>query len=358
MDDLRYWLALHQALHQTPLTLKYLLEHFQTPKRILEYNTAQLPLTPTQKKQLRAIDWKHIEAEVRWSEHDNHHIMTIHHSHYPTCLKEIPDPPLVLYAIGNHEVLQTSQIAIVGSRKPSHAGQETARYFAHELSQAQHTITSGMALGIDSCAHHGALDAGRPTIAVLGCGVTTIYPKSHRHLYQQIQKHGLIVSEYPLNSKPIAEHFPQRNRIISGLSRATLVVEAALRSGSLITARLANEQGRDVFAIPNSIYNKQSRGCHYLIKQGAMLVESPQDILSELNLPQPLETQKNDSTYVKGLDQIDSNLIDCLGFETRSVQYLVSKCGIPPQHTAARLSKLELRGYIKAVPGGYCRVKL
>jgi DNA processing protein len=358
MKDIQHWLALHHALHGTPTIIIKLLKHHTTPQNILKLNPQQLPITQKQMQRLKTINYKQIEQELKWAELPQHHIININHCDYPCYLKETYDPPIILYAIGNIKLLNTLQIAIVGSRKPTHSGQQTATTFAQELSQENLTITSGMALGIDGCAHRGALTKNKPTIAVLGCGVNQIYPRSHKSLYQQIQQHGLILSEYPLHTKPVAENFPKRNRIISGLAKATIVIEATLRSGSLITARFANEQGRDVFAIPGSIYSPQSRGCHHLIKQGAIMAETVQDILDELNMRQTLETTKKDTIYSNELDQMDTELIECVGFETRSVQYLIENCSIPAQHVVTRLLKLELRGYIKAVPGGYCRVKL
>jgi len=361
MDELHYWLALHQALNATPRTIMQLLKKHHSPRQIFDayaQNPQQLPLTTTQKARLSSINWRAIEDEIKWEKQTHHHIITLNNPHYPKALRYIYDPPSVLYCIGDPTLLSTLQIAIVGSRKPSHTGTCNAKEFAFKLAQAGLTITSGMALGIDGCAHQGALAAHGTTIAVLGCGANIVYPKRHRSLYDHIKDKGVIISEHPLNHGPIAKNFPRRNRIISGLSQATLVVEATLRSGSLTTARFANEQGRDVFAIPGSIHNPQSCGCHHLIKEGAALTEDVQDILDEFNLSIPVETQKIHTIYRKDLDPIDDKLIECLGFETRSVQYLISELGSSAQYVASQLLKLELRGYIKAVPGGYCRVKL
>ena len=356
MQPLKYWLALHLGLHLTPRGIQNLLKNIGSPQQILE-SLPKLNITPTQRNRLKNIDWKQVDKALAWAQADNHHIITYEDQYYPALLKEIPDPPLLLYLKGDPALLQRLQLAIVGSRKPTHLGRENAKQFAYQLAKAGLVITSGMALGIDGCAHQGALAAKSSTIAVLGCGVDLVYPRSHQELATAIVKSGAIISEYPLGTGPCAENFPRRNRIISGLSRATLVVEAALRSGSLISAKLSNEQNRDVLAIPGSIHNQQSRGCHHLIKQGATLVESVQDVLDALKLTVTLELPQKDTIY-KELDSIDSNLLECVGFETRSVQYLISSSGISAQIVASRLLKLELRGYIKAVPGGYSRVKL
>lgn len=358
MQSLKYWIALHQGLHLTPRTALNLLKDSDSPQYIFE-SLPKLNLTPTQRQRLNTINWQHVDKALNWAHIENQHIITYHDHAYPSLLKQIPDPPLLLYIHGDPTVLQLPQLAIVGSRQPTHLGRENAHQFAYQLAKTGLIITSGMALGIDSCAHQGALAANTATIAILGCGVDVIYPKSHRHLATAIIQKGALVSEYPLGTAACAENFPRRNRIISGLSQATLVVEATIRSGSLISARLANEQNRDVLAIPGSIHNPQSKGCHYLIKQGAALVDSVEDVLAELKINTTLEMPQNNTTcYDKTLDSIDSNLLECVGFETRSAQYLVSELGISAQIVGSRLLKLELRGYIKAVPGGYSRVKL
>lgn len=355
-DSLTHWIALHQALHMTAHLTKPLLEALSEPFD-LTHAISTLKLTPTQHNRLKHIDWQQVENTRRWAQEETHHIITYHNRHYPSLLKEIPDPPVLLYIIGDPSLLNRRQLAIVGSRKPTHGGQQSAKQFAYQLARAGLVITSGLALGIDGCAHQGALAANAATLAVLGCGVDLIYPRSHHHLAQAISENGAIISDYPLGTAACATNFPRRNRIISGLSCATLVVEAAMRSGSLISAKLANEQNRDVFVVPGSVHNPQSKGCHHLIKQGAILVESAQDILENLNMSPDLEIPQQDTIY-RELDSIDSNLLECVGFETRSVQYLIDNLGISAQIVGSRLLKLELRGYIKAVSGGYSRVKL
>ncbi len=361
MDDLSDWLTLHHALHATPRSLQLLLKKFMSPKTILaifKNDPQQLNLTAAQKARLSKINQTKIERDLEWAAQANQHIVTFYHDTYPPLLKQTYDPPLILYIRGDPNALLFQQIAIVGSRKPSHAGKENATQFAFELSKAGLTVTSGLARGIDGCAHQGALAANAKTIAVLGCGANVIYPKQHHTLTQKIAQQGAIVSEYPLDTAPLAENFPRRNRLISALARATLVVEATLCSGSLITARFANEQGREVFAIPGSIHNQQASGCHHLIKEGACLVSCVQDLLDELNIDATLQSPHIENAYIKELDRLDNKLIECVGFETRSVQYVINNIGGSAQTICSRLLKLELRGYIKAVPGGYCRVKI
>ncbi len=223
---------------------------------------------------------KMVDEHLQWlASSKYHHIIRLGSPDYPKQLSEIPKPPEILFVSGSIEVLHQPQVAIVGSRNASPIGLETAYSFANELSKAGLVITSGMALGIDGAAHRGALEAHYPTIAVLGTGIDTIYPLRHTTLAEQITKQGAIISEFPLKTTPSPANFPRRNRIISGLSLGTLVVEASTKSGSLITARLAAEQGREVFAIPGSIHNPRAKGCHQLINQGAKLVENIEDIL-------------------------------------------------------------------------------
>lgn len=357
MDELRYWIALHLALGNTPVAAHHALALVSSAKALFE-NVAHpaLKFTSVQQQRLQQINWSLVDKAQQWQTHDRH-IITFDDPRYPPLLKHIHDPPLVLYVMGHAALLRQSQLAIVGSRKPTHAGRETAYQIANALAKAGLVITSGLALGIDGCAHRGAVDAEKPTIAVLGCGVDVIYPKTHRPLFQSILIHGAIISEYPLNTAACAIHFPRRNRIITGLSQATLVVEATTQSGSLVSARLAMEQNRDVFAIPGSIQNPQARGCHQLIKQGAALVTDAQDIMNELDMNVAITTPHIASIY-RELDSIDTKLLECLGFETRPVQYMIDQLGISAQNVCSRLLKLELRGYIKAVSGGYSREKL
>ena len=266
---------------------------------------------------------------------------------YPKLLLEAADPPLLLYAQGRVELLQADAIAVVGSRNPTPQGTENARAFSAHLSQAGLTVVSGMALGIDTAAHHGALEGPAGTIAVVGTGLDRVYPGRNLKLAHRVASAGLMLSEYALGTPPLPAHFPPRNRIIAGLTRGTLVVEAALQSGSLITARLASEAGRDVFAIPGSIHSPQSRGCHALIKQGAKLVETAQDILEELRLPGG-DSSSPAATVEAGPGD---PFLAALGFDPVTLDALVLRTGCLAAELNVRLLDLELAGLVGRLPG-------
>jgi DNA processing protein len=274
-------------------------------------------------------------------------VIPLDDARYPAALLNTPDPPLMLYAQGRVELLQADSIAIVGSRHPTAQGAANAAAFARDLSRAGLTIVSGMALGVDAAAHAGALDGAASTIAVVGTGLDRVYPRRHLALAHRIAQHGLIVSEYALGAPPLATHFPQRNRIIAGLSRGTLVVEAAVQSGSLITARLANEAGREVFAIPGSIHSPQARGCHVLLRQGAKLVETAQDVLEELR---PTVARDAPAAAVESPSDTDP-LLDALGFDPVTLDALAARTGLGAAALSARLLGLELDGLVARLPG-------
>ena len=309
---------------------------------------------------------KMLETDQIWLNFTNHHLVTFLDPAYPPLLREIPDPPLALFVIGDRDLLSFPQLAIVGSRNPSNLGRDTAQQFARYLASAGLTITSGLAMGIDAAAHEGALAAKGKTIAVCGTGLDMTYPTRHRALAEHISQTGALVSEFPLGTKPDPYNFPQRNRIISGLSMGTVVVEAALRSGSLITARMALEQGREVFAIPGSIHNPLAKGCHQLIRQGAKLVETAQDIMEDLgpmvgaHCVRPGHTQyaptlENANSPPK-LDKDYQQLLDLIGYETTSVDTLVIQSGLTVEVVASMLLMLELQSLIISQPGGYVRI--
>jgi len=301
------------------------------------------------------------------------HCLPLGHSHYPAALLQTPDPPVLLYVQGQLSALaQPSTLAMVGSRNPSPQGAENAHAFAKALGAQGFCIVSGLALGVDGAAHRGALEAGAPTVAVLGTGLDRIYPRQHHELAQRIAAQGALISEYPLGTPPLAPHFPQRNRIIAGLSLGTLVVEAALESGSLITAELAAQYGREVFAIPGSIHAPQSRGCHALIRQGAKLVESVQDVLDELRPPrsvpapvqgelalgegaaaQPAPRAKL-GQGVQGPPPVEAEgaLLQALGHDPVGLDALQARCGLPTAELQAQLLELELCGAVRRLPGG------
>lgn len=273
---------------------------------------------------------------------------------FPQALLQTADPPLLLYAQGRHpELLNTPSLAIVGSRNPTPQGAENARAFAEHLGRAGLTIVSGMALGVDGAAHTGALNGKAGTIAVVGTGLDRVYPRAHRELAHRIADHGLIVSEFPLGTEPLAANFPQRNRIIAGLSLGTLVVEAALESGSLITARLALEAGREVFAIPGSIHSPQSRGCHALIKQGAKLVDDARDVLDELagQLPPRAGAAARAPAVAAPAPSTDP-LLEQMGYDAVDLDQLQARTGWPAAQLNARLLELELEGRVARMPGG------
>ncbi|NWN92087.1 DNA-protecting protein DprA [Marinobacter adhaerens] len=282
------------------------------------------------------------------------------HPDYPDVLRHIHDAPLVLYARGETRLLSREQIGIIGSRNATPAGLDHARRFAAELSEWGLLITSGLALGIDGAAHAGALDSGHATIAVVGCGLDRMYPNQHRRLGERVIANGLMISEYPPGTPAKAAHFPQRNRIISGLGRGILVVEAGLKSGSLITARMALEQGREVFAIPGSIHSPVARGCHYLIKQGAQLVDQVDDILEELGAAwsQPSDTVSaaSEAGPESTLDSREIAVLEALGYDPQSTDALSLATGLPADQLVQSLLLLELEGLVSSAPGGYQKI--
>ena len=312
---------------------------------------------------LESPDWNAVEQDQRWLQTASAILLPCTDPGYPALLKQISDPPIALFLRGDGALLGSPQLAIVGSRNPSGEGRRNAEEFAAYLVRCGLTITSGMALGIDSASHRGALKAGGKTLAVWGTGLDKVYPPAHRELAEQIAAQGLIVSEYAPGTPPLPHNFPRRNRLISGLSVGTLVVEANQSSGSLITARLASEQGREVFAIPGSIHNPLARGCHRLIREGAKLVESAGDILEELApllkleaaaaQPAPAETQ----AAAEPDDPEYRLLLNSLDYAPTSVDALVERTGLTPDVVSSMLLMLELQGQVEAAPGGhYSRV--
>jgi DNA processing protein len=304
------------------------------------------------------------QPERRWLEDARHHVVPFTDPRYPKLLRSLPDCPLALYVSGNVDVLADPQLAVVGSRNPTAQGRDTAFDFAEYFAARGLGITSGVAEGIDASAHRGALRAQGLTLGVLGTGVDLAYPRSNRPLCEDIERHGALISEFPLGTPPRRGNFPQRNRIIAALSLGTLVVEAARRSGSLITARWANSYGRDVFAVPGSIHNPLSRGCHELIKSGAKLVETAHDILSELNFSaffsNDFRAPEGGGAAVRptaGMDKDHKILLDALGFDPVDLDMLVVRTGFKPEAVSSMMLILELEGHVQAAPGGrYSRV--
>jgi len=278
------------------------------------------------------------------------HVLALGDPRYPSALLQTEDPPLLLYVQGQLAALQAARsLAMVGSRNPTPQGLDNAHALARALSDAGVCVVSGLALGIDGAAHEGALAGGSPTIAVVGTGLDRVYPKRHLDLARRIVEHGALVSEYPIGTPPLAPNFPKRNRIIAGLTQGTLVVEAALQSGSLITAEQALQMGREVFAMPGSIHAPQSKGCHALIRQGAKLVESAQDILEDLRWRDHDTPPLDPSTH---LAPAETPLLKALGFDPCSLDRLQARTGTNTATLQAELLELELKGSVKRLPGG------
>ena len=405
LNEIGYWLALYTVPRCGLSTVSMLLKKFDNPKQILLASYEELlhaGVSPILASNLQKPDWKSVEFSLRWVENPQQHILHWGDLHYPVLLREISSPPLVLFIMGELSLFQQQTLAIVGARNPTHTGLEIAYQLATELTDQGFVIISGLARGIDGAAHQGALSKGI-TMAVLGGGHECIYPVCHKALAMNIvEKGGTLISEFFPYASPKAEYFPRRNRIISGMSLGVIVVEATLRSGSLITARYALEQGREVFAVPGSIRNPLSQGCHALLKEGATLVESGMDIIQEFSfLPEQTNRRTNEGILTKpskaedfiakkkdkaildsnpktdlglvfnheipqikpilekkdlsGLDSQDIKLVECLEFETTSIDILITRTGLTIDKLLVRLSTLQLQGYIDVVPGGYVR---
>lgn len=308
-------------------------------------------------RQLKKPDWNQVDNTLKWADTTNQHILVKTDSAYPALLREIPDAPPVLYVKGNITALSSCQIAVVGSRNPSPTGRETAHQFSRQLGLSGFTITSGLAVGIDAASHRGTLDASMATLAVTATGLDQVYPRRHQQLAMEIAENGALVSEFPPGTGPARENFPRRNRIISGLSIGTLVVEAAQRSGSLITARHATEQGREVFAIPGSIHNPLARGCHKLIRQGAKLVETIEDIFEELGpLAHAMVFTSSETTdrpaAAPELDGDAVQVLACIGYEATSFDTIVQRSRLTAASLSSILLVLELHKLIRPTHGG------
>jgi len=356
-DQLADWIRLEQVRGVGPETARKLLRHFGLPanifsaeikvlRELVSDRIAQALTAPPDATALAQI-----ALTLQWANGPDNHILTLADAEYPANLLNITDPPLLLYVKGRIELLSRPALAVVGSRNATVQGIANAEKFSEVLSLSGWTIVSGLALGIDTAAHQGALrhaDHGGATIAVIGTGADIVYPARNRALAHQIAAAGCIVSEYPLGTPALSGNFPRRNRIISGLSRGVLVIEAAAESGSLITARMAAEQGRDVFAIPGSIHSPLAKGCHQLIKQGAKLVESAQDILEEYG--QDLPGSAAAPATVAATPSLDP-LLDLIGFDPVDVDTLAQRAGQDIASLHAKLLVLELQGALERLPG-------
>lgn len=359
-DELACWLALLLTPGIGARRFHQLLQLLGSPSEILRSSPKQLAsikgIPASVAAQLAKPDWKAVEKQLTWQQQPGNRIITATDPYYPLLLREISDPPPLLFVQGDLRQLCSHQIAIVGSRNPTPDGDENSIAFARELAQHGYVITSGLALGVDSAAHRGALAGGGATIAVMGTGADFRYPEKNRLLADEIAQNGALVSELPLGTPPLAENFPRRNRIISGMSLGVLITEAALRSGSLITARSSLEQGREVFAIPGSIHNPLARGCHALLRDGAKLVEKTQDIIEELGSLshfQPPHTRTEASHAA--LTPLTSNqqmVLTQLGFSPCSIDLLVERTGLTAEELSSILLLLELHNYVKTTPGG------
>ena len=377
-DELGAWLRLTLTPGIGNGAARRLLVRFGLPQSIFQQTEAalQLCVPAAQAKALREIPqgWEALwQTTAQWlanaaPQGPARAIVSLGDLRYPQALLDTEDPPLLLYLMGPASLLQHQPfpsdrcLAVVGSRNPTAQGAENARLFARALCGAGLTIVSGLALGVDAAAHEGALEAATSagtmaaTIAVVGTGLDRVYPRKNLDLAHRIAAHGLIVSEYPLGTPPLPANFPKRNRIISGLSQGTLVVEAALASGSLITARMAAEQGREVFAIPGSIHAPQSRGCHALIRQGAKLVESAQDVLEELKIPATtvpgLPQEGVNAPGAAASDETEDPVLAALGYDPMGLDALIARTGMDASTLQVALLELELDGRIARLPGG------
>jgi DNA processing protein len=362
-ENLPYWLALSRAPGVGPVHFQRLLDRFGSPRAVLAASRAELAelgLKTPLIEYLQHPDWESVERDLRWAEQPGHFLLSLWDPAYPPRLRQIHDPPPLLFVAGDPAILSLPQLAMIGSRNPSRGGEQTAFEFARHLAGVGLVITSGLAFGIDTASHRGALADGGQTVAVMGTGPDLIYPARHRELAAQIALQGALVSEFFPGTPARALNFPRRNRIISGLSLGTLVVEATLRSGSLITARQAAEQGREVFAIPGSIHNPLAKGCHALLKEGAKLVEEADDIIFELarELAGFVGASATPATSqaVAGEQELDADyalLFEHMALdEPVSVDTLVERCGLTPEAVSSMLLILELRGLVASLSGG------
>ena len=346
--DLSAWLRLSLTTGLGGEALRKLLSAFGGPEQVLGASRTALTAVVSGKIADAILDgnlYGDVAVAEAWLNDTNNHVVTLADAEYPQALLQTADPPPLIYVKGRLELLNQPAIAVVGSRNATAQGKLTAESFATALSNAGLCIVSGMALGIDAAAHHGGLAGLSSTIAIVGTGLDKVYPARNRDLAHAIAGKGAIISEFALGTPPLAANFPRRNRLISGMTRGCLVVEAALSSGSLITARLSNELGKDVFAIPGSIHSTLSKGCHVLIKQGAKLVDDAADILSELRLPLPL-------SRAAGATPGSHPLLAHMAFDPCDIDTLAGRAGLPVHEVSAGLTELELSGAVAGLPGG------
>jgi DNA processing protein len=357
IDEAAPWLRLVLVLGLGNAKLRKLLSEFGGPAQVLAARSADLRNFVSADVAASIADGGNAagaQLALTWLGEPGNHVVTLGDAEYPQLLLQISDPPPLLYVKGRLDLLNRPALAIVGSRSATAQGTENAADFARALSEAGITIVSGLALGIDAAAHHGGLAGAGSSLALIGTGLDIVYPARNKALAHDLAAKGTLVSEYPLATPPLADNFPRRNRLISGMSLGCLVVEAALQSGSLITARLANEQGREVFALPGSIHSPLAKGCHLLIKQGAKLVDDANDILEELKLA----AGPSAGRVTPALSADQAHLLEHLGYAPCDFDALCARAGLGADAAAALLLKLELQGLVENLPGGrYQRVR-
>jgi DNA processing protein len=355
-DETAAWCALLRAPGVGCQTLNPLFATHGEVRQLVQQPPAELP--PVLRDYLRAPDWSGVEQDMRWLEQPRNTMLVITDPAYPALLRQLTNPPTVLFLHGDPDLLSLPQLAVVGSRSPTTGGRRNAHEFAAHLAAAGLVISSGLATGIDAAAHQGALAADGLTLAVTGTGLDRVYPAKNRALAHDIALHGLLVSEFPTGTPPLAANFPRRNRILAGLALGALVIEAALQSGSLITARLAGEAGREVFALPGSIHNPLARGCHALIRDGAALVESADQILQELAplIPHsgmaPRDAQATPSVPPATVEPQHVELLEAMGYDPVTTDDLVERTGFPAAEVSSILLLLELQGHVSSSAGG------
>ena len=358
--SIRCWLAFNRSFGASPGIAARALRRAGSPGEALRRRHAlarELRAPAGIAARLQSLDPRGVEEDLLWLSGSRRHLLWIGHADYPRLLSEVPDPPPVLFVEGDPESLSWPMLAIVGSRNASATGRDIAHEFARKLGEAGIGTVSGLALGIDAAAHRGALRSDAPTVAVCARGLDRTYPHSHEELAQAVSERGALVSEFPVGAAPLRAHFPRRNRIISGLSVGVLVVEASSRSGALITARRALEQGRDVFAVPGSIRNPLARGCHQLIRAGAIVAEGVQDVFEELALSPGIRSVLPAGGSEEGaarpcLGEDARRTLACLGFESTPVDVLVARVGLTADALSSILLELELDGYVKSTAAG------
>jgi len=365
-EDIHAWLILLRAPGIGPAAMRTLIERAGSARAACEHARefrGEFGLNAQALAWIETPDAARIEADLAWLSQPDHHLLRFNDVDFPPQLAAIPQPPAALFVAGDTHLLLRAQLAIVGARAASAQGLANAREFARAFARAGLVVTSGMADGIDGAAHSGALESGGATIAVIGTGADLVYPRKHRELAARIATHGAIVSEFPLGTAARAEHFPQRNRLIAGLSLGTLVIEAGLQSGSLITARLAGEMGREVFALPGSIHNPLARGCHRLIRDGARLTETAQEVIEALlpaaqalgadlraRLEAPSDSPSQDAPRERDADY--ARLLSVLDESPAALDELVLRTGLKPAELSSMLLLLELEGAVAPVVNG------